>query len=135
MTRATRIERFLLLFPRRRAIVGHAALFGTLPPMARSAPKRTTQVLPAGVPRVRQKPQAAVHAANDATLQFRMALQHGLQGQQILPDQRPGAVVLVPIFSESAELSDGDNKKARLWVTLEKMFFTPSSYLTEANAS
>ena len=121
------IELFLLLFPRRRAIVGHAALLGTLPPMARSAAKRTTQVLSPCIPGIRQKTQTAVHAANHATLQFGMALQHGFQGQQILPDQRPGAVVLVPIFSESAELSDGDNKKARLWVTLEKMFFTPSS--------
>ena len=76
---------------------------------------------------MRQKTQAAGSAVNYATVQFGMALQHGVQGQQILLNQRPGAVVLVPIFSESAELSDGDNKKARLWVTLEKMFFTPSS--------
>ena len=95
--------------------------------MVRSAAKRTTQVLAADVPRIRQKTQAAVHAAHHATLQFGMALQHGVQGQQILPDQRPGAVVLMPIFPESEELPDGDDKKARLWVTLEKMFFTPSS--------
>ena len=84
---------------------------------------------------MRQKTQAAVHAANHATLQFGMALQHAVQGQQILPDQRPGAVVLVPVFPGSKELTDGDDKKARFWVTLEKMFFTPSSYLPEANAS
>ena len=103
--------------------------------MLRSAAKRTTQVLPPCIPGIRQKTQTAVHAANHATLQFGMALQHGLQGQQILPDQRPGTVVLVPIFSGSEELPDRDDKKARFWVTLEKMFFTPSSYLTEANAS
>ena len=100
---------------------------GTLPAMMRSAAKRTTQVLAACVPGMRQKTQATVRAANDATLQFGMALQHGVQGQQILPDQRPGAVVLMPISPESEELPDGDDKKARLWVTLEKMFCTPSS--------
>lgn len=95
--------------------------------MARSTAKRTTQVLSPRIPGIRQKIQTAVYAASHATLQFGMALQHRFQGQQILPDQRPGAVVLVPVSSESAELSDGDNKKARLWVTLEKMFLTPSS--------
>ena len=77
----------------------------------------------------------AVHAANHATLQFGMALQHGVQGQQILPDQRPGTVALVPISSRSEELPDRNDKKARFWVTLEKIFSTPSSYLTEAHAS
>lgn len=100
---------------------------GTLPAMMRSAAKRTTQVLAASVPGMRQKAQATVRAVNDATLQFGMALQHGVQGQQILPDQRPGAVVLMPIFPESEELPDGDDKKARLWVRLEKIFCTPSS--------
>ena len=95
--------------------------------MLRSTAKRTTQVLPASVPGMRQKTQTAVHATNHTTLQFGMALQHGVQGQQILPDQRPGAVVLVPIFPGSEELPDRDDKKARFWVTLEKMFFTPSS--------
>ena len=103
--------------------------------MVRSAAKRTAQIPAAGVPGMRQKTQAAGHAANSASLQFGMALQHGVQGQQILPNQRPGAVVLVPIAAESEELPDGDDKKARLWVTLEKMFCTPSSYLTEAHAS
>lgn len=129
------MEPFLLLLPHRRAIVGHAALPGTLPAMMRSAAKRTTQVLAASVPGMRQKTQVAVHATNHTTLQFRMALQHGVQGQQIQPDQRPGAVVLVPIFPGSEELPDRDDKKARFRVTLEKMFFTPSSYLTEAHAS
>jgi len=130
-----RIELFLLPFPRRRAIVSHAALLGTLPAMLRSAAKRTTQVPPPRIPGIRQKTQPAGHAANHATLQFRMALQHGVQGQQILPDQRPGTVVLVPICSRSEELPDRNDKKARFWVTLEKMSFTPSSYLIEANAS
>jgi hypothetical protein len=130
-----RIELFLLPFPRRRAIVGHAALLGTFPAMLPSAAKRTTQVPPAYVPGIRQKTQPAGHAANHATLQLGMALQHKVQGQQILPDQRPGTVVLVPISSRSEELPDRNDKKARFWVTLEKMFFTPSSYLTEANAS
>jgi hypothetical protein len=103
--------------------------------MLRSTAERTTQVLAAGVPGMRQKTQVAIHAANHTTLQFGMALPHRLQGQQILPDQRPGAVVLVPISPGSEELPDRDDKKARFWVTLEKMFFTPSSYLTEANAS
>ena len=135
MTRATRIEMFLLPFPHRRAVVGHAALLRTLPPMLRSAAKRTTQVRPACISGIRQKTQTAVHAANHATPQLGMALQHGVQGQQILPDQRPGTVVLVPISSRSEELPDRNDKKARFWVTLEKMLFTPSSYLTEANAS
>jgi len=60
----------------------------------------------------------AVYAANHATLQFGMALQHGVQGQQILPDQRPGTVALVPVSSRSQELPDRNDKKARFWVTL-----------------
>jgi hypothetical protein len=103
--------------------------------MLRSTAKRTTQILAVCVPGMRQKTQAARRATHYATLQFGMALQHGVQGQQILPDQRPDAVVLVPIFPGSEELPDRNDKKARFWVTLEKMFFTPSSYLTEANAS
>ncbi len=81
MLRAPGIEMFLLLFPCRRAIVGDAALPGTLLAMARSAAKRTTQIFATRVPGMRQKTQATVRAAHDATLQFGMALQHGVHGQ------------------------------------------------------
>ena len=125
----------LLFLPLGRAIVGGTPLVGRLPAMMLSATKRTTQYLAPFVPGIREKADAAVSARNDAPLQFGMGPEDGVQRDQILSNQRPGAVVLVPICPEREELPGGDDKKAKLWVTMEMFSHTPSSYLTEADAS
>lgn len=118
-----------------RLIVGDAPLAGTLPAMVLAAAKRTTQVFAAGVPGMGEKANPAVNAGSDATLQFAMGLEGRVQRDQILPDQGPGAVVLVPIRPKREELADGDDKKAKFAVTIPRLLHTTSSYLTEAIAS
>jgi hypothetical protein len=82
-----------------------------------------------------EKADPAVNAACDATRQPRMGSQESVQHRLILPDNRLGAVILVPIGPKREKLLDGDDKKARLSVTIRKLFFTPSSYRIDADAS
>jgi hypothetical protein len=82
-----------------------------------------------------QKANLAVSAGNVATLQFGMRLDAGVQRPQILLNQRLGAIVLMPIRPKGEELPDRDNKKAKFSATIPMFLRTPSSYLTEANAS
>jgi hypothetical protein len=84
---------------------------------------------------MRQKPDPAVNAGHHAASQFRMGLQHRVQGGLILPDERVSAVVLVPIGAKREKLLDADGKKARLSVRIAIELSTPPSYLIEANAS
>jgi hypothetical protein len=73
-------------------------------------------------------------AENGAALQLGVRFEGEVQRDQILPDQRLGAIILVPIRPKCEKLPDGDDKKAKLAVTLSTLH-TPSSYLTEAHAS
>jgi hypothetical protein len=84
---------------------------------------------------MRQKPDPAVNANDRAASQFRMGLQHRVQGRLILPDKRVSAIVLVPIRAKREKLLDGDDKKARFSVRIRIELSTPPSYLVEANAS
>jgi len=129
------IEMFLLPLPRRRAIVGGTSLLRRLPAMVLSAAERTTQILAPGVPGMGQKANAAMTAGNGAAVPLGMGRKGSVQRDQILPDQRLGAVLLMPIRLKGEKLPDGDDKKAKLSVTLSRLLHTPSSYLTEAKAS
>ena len=129
------IETILLSFARGRAVVGGTPLTGTLLAMAPSATERATQVLTTCVTRMRQKPNPTVHASHRAAAQFRMGLEYRVQRGLVLPDQRVGAIVLVPIRSKRETLLDGDDKKARLSVRIRMVCCTPSSYLVDAKAS
>ena len=129
------IEALLLLSSRGRLIVGDTPLARPLPAMMLAATERTTQVRAADVPGMGEKANPAVNAGNDASLQFGMRLDGTVQRHQILLDQRPGAIVLMPIRPKREELADGDDKKAKFSATIPMTLCTPSSYLTEANAS
>ena len=129
------IEALPLRFSRGRLIVGGTPLAGTLPAMVLAAAERTTQVYTAGIPGMGEKANSAVTAASDATLPFRKGCEGGIQRKQVLLNQRPGAIVLMPIRPKGEELPDRDNKKAKFSATIPMFLRTPSSYLTEANAS
>jgi hypothetical protein len=103
--------------------------------MMRAAAKRTTQIFPARVSGMGEKANPAVNAGNVATLQLGMRLDSRVQRHQILLDHRPGAIVLMPSRPKREELPDGDDKKAKFSATIPMSLHTPSSYLTEANAS
>ena len=125
----------LLLSSLGRLIVRDTPFVGTLPLMVPPATERTTQVPAMSILGIREKPNPAVSAANDATLKLRMGLQGAVQRGQILLDKRPGAILLVPIRLKRENLLDGDDKKARLSVIMLIVLSTPSSYFREANAS
>jgi hypothetical protein len=132
---AATIEPLLLGFADRRLVVGRTPLTGTLPAMVRPAPEGTTQVPPTRVAGMCEKANPAVRAVGDAAQNLRMGLQHRVQRGLILPDNRPGAIILMPIRAKREQLLDGDGKKARLSAILSIVIHTPSSYLFDANAS
>lgn len=132
---AEAIETFLLRFPRGSAVVGRTPLVGTLPGMLLPATERTTQVRAMCVAGMRQKANAAVCAANNATPQFGMGLEDRIQSGLILTDKRLGAIVLVPVIAKRENFPDGDDKKARFSLIMLSVLHTPSSYLLDAKAS
>jgi hypothetical protein len=124
----------LLPFPRGRSVIGGAALAGTPPPVAAAAAKRATQVDPAGIAGMREKPNPAVRAISHARLQLRVRLQNGVQRRLVAEHQRPGRFRLVPIRPERESLLDSDDKKARFSVIMS-ILHTASSYPIDAPAS
>jgi hypothetical protein len=102
-----------------------------LPPTA----ERTTQIPTTYVAGMSEKPNPAVNAMRDATIELGMGLQDRVQGDLILPDKWPGAIELMPIRPKREKLLGGYDKKARLSVTMRSDLSTPSSYLIEAKAS
>jgi hypothetical protein len=110
-------------------------LAAALPPMVLPAAERTTQVLSAGVAGMREKANPAVRTVGDVTAKLAVGPQDRVQRGLILPDQRPGAIVPMPIRAKREKLLDGDDKKARLSVIISMLLDTPSSYHLDANAS
>jgi hypothetical protein len=76
-----------------------------------------------------------VGARNEATLNFRMSRYGRVQRGQILPNNRFGATVLVPVWPKGEKLPDGDGKKARPSVIIRIVLCTPSSYHLDAKPS
>jgi len=103
--------------------------------MMLSTAKWTAQISTICVAGMGEKPDPAVNAARDATRQLGVGPQEPLQHRLILPDNRLGTVILVPVWPKREKLLDGDDKKARLSVTMRKVFCTSSSYRIDANAS
>ena len=132
---AAGIEPLLLRFPGCRPVVRGAPLAGTLPAMVLPAAERTPQVPPACVTGMREKANPAVRARSDAPAKLGMGLQDRVQRGLILPDKRPGAIVLMPIRAKREKPLDGYGKKARLSAIIFIVLYTPSSYLLDANAS
>lgn len=131
----TTIETLLLASSHGCLIVRDTPLTRTLPTMVLPTAERTTQVPPTGVPGMREKANPTLRAVSDTALKFGMGLQDRVQRRLILPDKRPGAVVLVPILAKREKLLDSYGKKARLSVIISIVLHTPSSYLLDANAS
>jgi len=132
---AAAIETFLLAFPGGRLIVGGAPSAGTPPTMVLPAAEGTTQIPATCVPGMREKPNPAVSAVCGTTPKLGMGLQDRVQRGLILPDKRPGAVLLVPIRAKREKSLDGYGKKARFSVMMRIDLCTPSSYPIDANAS
>jgi hypothetical protein len=96
--------------------------------MVLAAAERTTQIYTADVPGMSEKANSAVTAASDATLPFRKGCEGGVQREQVLLNQRPGAIVLMPIRPKGEELPDRDDKKAKFSATIPMFLRTPSSF-------
>jgi hypothetical protein len=84
---------------------------------------------------MREEANPAIRAVRHAAPKFGMGLHNRVQRGLIVPDQRPGAIVLMPIYAKREKLPDGDGKKASLSTILSNDLCTPSSYRPEANAS
>jgi hypothetical protein len=118
-----------------RSIVGGAALIGLLPTMLLAASEGTPQIRSACVARVGEKANAAMHTMSHAATQPRVCVQHAVQVDLIMLDERIGAVVLVPIGPEGKNFLDRYDKKARFSVIIWSCLHTSSSYLIDAQAS
>jgi hypothetical protein len=80
-----------------RPVVFFAPLVGLLTAMVLTATKRTAEVSPMGVSRMRQKTDPTMETVNRAACQTRMIAQDSIHCHLILTKKRVGAVVLVPI--------------------------------------
>jgi hypothetical protein len=94
-----------------------------------------TQIGSTAIPRVRQKADSAVSAANYTICQLRMSLQIAIQNQQILLDKPFGATAPMPIPPLRANFRNGDDKKAKFSAMMLIVFCMTSLYLAEAKAS
>ena len=89
------------------------------------AAKGTPQIFPASVLRSRQESNATVKAVFDATLQFAIGLQEGVQRRLILPNKRTDATVLMPIDLIREKLPDRDQKKTGSRLQFQYVFSHP----------
>jgi hypothetical protein len=132
---ATGVELFLSLFPVWPLVAGGTPPVAALPPMVLPAAEGATQVPAISVARVGEKANPAVLAGDGTILQLGMGLQDRIQRDLILPDERFGAIVLVPIGPKRENLFQRYGKKARFSVIIWSVLHTPSSYLIDAKAS
>ena len=77
-----------------------------------------TQILTARVTGMREKANPAMNAVSHARLERGMRLQDRVQRELILPDERAGTILLMPIGPKREKLLDGYDKKARLSVMI-----------------
>jgi hypothetical protein len=93
--------------------------------MVLTATEWATQIATTLVPRMSQKANPAVNALGRTAPQLRIELEHRVERRLILPDQRLGAIVPVPIRAKREKLLDPDGKKARLSLECETSFAHP----------
>ena len=103
--------------------------------MVRAAAEGTAQIVTTDVAGVGEKPNPAVDAVSNTAAQLGIGLQDRVQRGLVLLNDRPGAVVLVPIRAKRENLAYGYGKKARFSVMIRRRLVTPSSYPIDANAS
>ena len=97
--------------------------------------ERTTQIPPTGVSGMCEKADPALGTMGNAAQKLRMGLEDRVQRRLILPDNRLGTVMLMPIRMKRKKLLGGYGKKARFSVIIVIVLCTPSSYLLDANVS
>ena len=124
-----------MLAPPRRSIVLLAPLVGLLAATVRTATERAEEILPIRIPRMCQKANSAVAAADGAACQIGMIAQDGIQRELILTNERTDAVVLMPIRAKRKEFPDGYDKNARFSVRMLSVLCISPSYSLDANAS
>jgi hypothetical protein len=103
--------------------------------MVLPAAERTAEIPATRVAGMREETHPAVAAAHRAVPQLRTVPQDGVQGELILTNERPGAVVLMPILAKNKKFRDGYGKIARFSVTMLIVFGISSSYSLDAIAS
>jgi len=80
--------------------------------------ERTTQIPTTFVTGMREKANPAMNAVSHAGLKLGTGLDNRVECELILPNERLGAIVLMPIGPTREKLLDGYDKKARLSVMI-----------------
>jgi len=108
---------------------------GLLAAVVLAATKRTTEIPPIRVPRMRQEPNPAMAAGDRTACQTGMIAQDGIERELILTNKRTGAVVPVPIRAKRKKFPDGYDKNATFSVKMLSVVCISSSYSLDADAS
>jgi len=94
---AARIEPLLQPSTGGSVVVGSTALVAALSAMVLPAAKGAPQVPATRVAGMREEPNPAMNTGRDTPLEMGMGRDYRVQRDLILPDQRLGAIVLVPV--------------------------------------
>ena len=108
---------------------------GLLAAVVLATTKRTAEIPPIRVPRMRQEANPAMAAGHRATCQTGMIAQDGIERELILTNKRISEVVPVPIRPKRKEFPDGYDKNARFSVRILSVLYISSSYSLDAKAS
>ena len=108
------IELALDAFALRVAVIGRAALRGSLLAVGFPAAEGATHIMAPGIARVGEEENAAMPAPGQAGTQIRLGSQNGSQQPVILQDQRGHRILAIPIGLELKMLGDLDCKKPKL---------------------
>ena len=103
--------------------------------MVLTATKRTAEIPPIRISRMRQEANATVAAGDRTACQTGMIAQDGIQRELILTNKRMDAGVLMPIRAKREKFPDGYDKNAKFSVRMLIRFCMSSSYSLDANAS
>lgn len=132
---AARVEPLLQPSTGGSLVVGGTPRVAALSAMVLPAAKRAAEIPATRVAGVREEPNPTLHTVRDTPLEMGMGRDDRIHRDLILPDQRFGAVVLVPVRPKREKLLDGNGKKTKVPVRMRIVFCTPSSYFIEAKAS
>lgn len=108
---------------------------GLLAAVVLAAAKRTAEIPPIRVPRMRQEANPAMAAKHRTACQTGMIAQDGIERELILTNKRISAVLPVPIRPKRKEFPDGYDKNARFSVKMLSVLDISSSYSLDAKAS
>lgn len=89
-----------------------------------TASKRTVEIPPIGVPRMRQEANGAVAAVGRTACQTGTIAQDRIERCLILTNKPTSAIVPMPIRAKTKEFPGGDDKNARFSVKMLILFFT-----------